>query len=189
MAALTPPVVRLTLAVPSAVVATLTIRDRIVTRIGERLRSIAPANGYLTSLGETVLRGYTLDAEPPVVPCINFWDGDETSESLYGMDRPTVLIQVETYDKITGDAAIAAAQAEELSRLSERHLADVKRAMMRDPLTGFPEPTFGGLADSLLYNGAQLAVGVRPVLWIGCASQWGVTYHHRKGNPYTQTEE
>jgi hypothetical protein len=186
MPTLTPEPLRLTLALPAAVLDRSLVRERIMRRVGARLARIRVANGYQTDLAQALYYGALIEAEPPALPALNYYDGDEEGEALYGVREKRVELTIEAYDKVPD--ATTETLPDHLSRVSGRMLGDIEVALVTGP-TGTPEPTFGGLAAGLQYASSRLIIGTRPQLWVGCVSNWIITYRTRHGNPYTTVED
>lgn len=169
---------------PAVSTGRVSIRERIVRLIAARLTTITQANGYETDIGGTVTEGMLIDAEPPVLPCINFTDGAESSQVEAGMIHRSVQLMVETYDKQNEDPT-----PESLTRKARRHVVDVERALWRDPDTLRAETTFGGLAVGMTLLQSQPNIGQKPQPWIGSLSLYEIHYRTKAGNPYTSSDD
>jgi hypothetical protein len=162
------------------------IRERVMAEIGQRLRRIQQAEGFLTDCGAAVSYGQLIEAEPPVIPSLNYWDGQETGESDYGEVVHTVSVTVECYDKPEPDPDKPL--PDQLTRYAVRMLADVEQALWQHQETGQPDPQLRGLAEGIQYAGSRPILGLQPVLWVGCVSEWDVRYRTKAGDPYRQMD-
>lgn len=161
-----------------------TIRARIVAAVKARLQTISLANDYETEVGSTVVEGLLIEAEPPVIPCINFFDGAETTQAEAGMVLRSLQLGVETYDK-----QVEGATPESLTQRARAQVTDIERALWRDPDTRRPEPTFGGLAIGMSILQSQPHIGLKPIPWIGSVSTYEITYRTQAGNPYSNRDD
>jgi hypothetical protein len=159
------------------------VRTRIMAAVRARLERIARANGFETNIGTTVYEGMLIDAEPPVIPSCNFWDGNETGQLEAGMILRTLQLTVEAYDQHEDDET-----PDRLTVLARHMVIDVERALWIDPTTGRPEPTLGGLAVGIEPSQSQPVIGLKPQLWIGSTSLFDVLYRTKAGDPYTHSD-
>lgn len=169
---------------PSVSTGVLSIRDRIVRLIEARLKTITIVNGYKTDLGATVTEGMLIEAEPPVIPAINFYDAAETGESEAGMVKKALQLIVETYDKQASNVATP----QSLTVAVRKHVIDVEQAIFRDPATGRPDPTLQGLVVGMTLSQSQPHIGQQPVAWIGSISSYEIQYRTKAGNPYSSMD-
>lgn len=165
------------------VLPTLTIRERLMRAVKARLQTILAANGYETSIGQTVNEGLLIDAEPPAIPSLNFWDGNESGQIEAGQVLRSLQLTVEGYDKRLNEET-----PDKLTVVARNMVTDVERALWRDPETLRPDVTFGGLAVGIEFSQSQPVIGLKPHLWIGSTSLWEIIYRTRAGNPYSQND-
>ncbi len=169
---------------PPVATGPLSIRERIVQLIEARLKTIQKVKGYQTDLGVTVTEGMLIDAEPPVIPAINFYDTAETGQAEAGMINKALQLIVETFDKqVEGPTPTS------LTQVARKHVLDVEQALFRDPATLRHEPTLGGLAVGMTLSQSQPHIGLKPIPWIGSISSYEIQYRTKAGNPYINSDE
>lgn len=183
MATLTPSPLSLTVSDADVFAGLKSIRERIMDLIKLRLETVSLASGYRTDCGQRVDYGKLIDTHPPTLPMFEFWDGEEnTTKDEYGDENNLVTVSVEAFDRLEDDSRALPAVSNEL-------LADAKKAIARNHVTGDLDPTFGGLADGLAYRVSELTIGTGPSgYWVGFLAQWEITYRTPLGDPYTLPE-
>ena len=159
------------------------VRERLMSMVKLRLQEIRAANGYLTEFGATVHRGMLIVAEPDPIPCINFWDTDQSSSKGYGVQDNTLSVIVATYDKLASDGD---ENPDELVTPAVKVLADVERAMQYNHVTKQYDPFFDGMVQRLGYDSSEHVSGLQPELWIQTASRFTFVYQTRLGDPFQQ---
>lgn len=162
---------------------TALVRERLMAMVKLRLQQIRMANGYLTDFGVNVHRGMLIVAEPDV-PCINFWDTDESNiKGEYGLQVNTLTVIVATYDKTEFESG----NPDELCPPAVNVLKDIEIAMQRNHITDTFDPGFDGMVQQCSYTGSQHVSGLQPELWIQTVSTFTLIYTTRVGDPYQQT--
>lgn len=187
------------------------VRLRIMGVIAIRLAALTVANGYHYEFA-SVTYGKQLRAEPYPEPQAYFSDPDETVESeSYGTEHKAVVVEVQAITILDDPAdPTEVAVIEKLTDLDEKDrrqnvvdnlravliartgnlmLADVQRAMFRDPRLQKIDPYCNDLADGLRYESSTEIFGMRNHLWAGNTSQWVITYHSVRGKPHLLQEE
>ena len=160
------------------------VRERLMAFVKLRLQQIRTANGYLTEFGATVHRGMLLAFAPDPIPCINFWDTDQSNaRSGYGLQENTLSVIVATYDKLMSDGD---ENPDEVVTPAVKVIADVERAMQHDHVTKDYDPFFDGMVQRLGYDSSEHVSGLQPELWIQTASRFTFVYQTRLGDPFQQ---
>jgi hypothetical protein len=144
------------------------IREQIVQAVMARL---AP----LTSV--PVLRREQYEDEFEFV-CV--WDQtQETSRDDYGRLTHTMDLTVEF---IRQDSSGYASPAAAVSGM----YGDLVLALFNDPVTGEPDPTFSGLADSMTESSMIPLTPEAGLRVVGLSLQVEITYHTKHGDPFSQ---
>lgn len=157
------------------------IRLRLMRAIAERLAVISVANGYHYDY-DSITYKEAEDAEPKAPPQIYLFDRDEVSEEpMMGVSYKSVLITVEAFTSITDSLLVYST--------GNFMLADIERAIHRDPLTAIIDPFFQDLADGLRYEQSEIISSFGDAFWAGNISQWRLSYHNVSGKPHLLQEE
>lgn len=163
------------------------VRTRLIDMVKLRLQTITQANGFLTDFGANVHRGMLIVAEP-VVPCLNFWDTDESAiKAGSSMQEKTLSLIVASYDKIEEVDMADENNPDELCQPAVDILADVEIAVYRHHVSKLPDPTFEGLAKSLTLTDKNYVTGLQGAIWIQTVSTFVIVFNTRLGDPYQQT--
>jgi len=144
------------------------IREQIVQAVIDRLRPLTTV---------PVLRREQYEDEFEFV-CV--WDQtQETSRDEYGRLTHTMDLTVEFIRKDTKgyDSPGAAVSA---------MYGDLVRTLFNDPLNGQPEPTFGGLAESMTESSMIPLTPEAGLRIVGLSLQVEITYHTKPGDPFSQ---
>lgn len=158
------------------------VRERLMDVVKRRLSRVTLANGYSCDCGLDVQEGKLVGLTPPV-PSMNFWDGDETSEKLAGVEHNTLSLTIELYQKGTSTSTSTS-----IARTARRMAADVRKALLwNDDYTRL-DPSLDGLGDGLKYRASDLVLGLNPESWIGVILDFQVTYYTVYGNQYRSKE-
>lgn len=166
---------------------TTLVRTRLMDMVMLRLQTITQANGFLTDFGLNVHRGMLIVAEP-VVPCLNFWDNDETPVKVgSSLQENTLNLIVASYDKVEEEDMADDDNPDELCQPCVDILADVEVALYRHHITREPDPTFEGMAKSLTLASKNYVTGLQGALWLQTVSSYVLVYNTRLGDPYQQT--
>lgn len=67
------------------------IREQILTSIGERLETLLESNQYNSNMGKQVLRSHLPAVDSSIVPCVGYHVEQETNESLYTRKEKKML--------------------------------------------------------------------------------------------------
>ena len=164
------------------------VRERLMARVKERLMRITLANGYFTEIGSNVFFGRLINGDPNPLPCIHFWDAEETAAKIEGVEWNTLVTVIEMYDKVDEDT-VSVDDGSALQVRAGRMLGDIKRAIAHSQALDRVDPTFEGQAEGLSYAGSNIIVGLRPELWLGASANYDLTYTTRYGDPFETEEE
>lgn len=105
-----------------------TVRERIIQAIQRNLQEIRVSSGYNSDCGKLVLRA-SLALPVEKLPAVGFTpQPDEPREKKYGHDLLTMPVTI-TASALYRDDPDIENQAEEISRLGEAILGDVRQAM------------------------------------------------------------
>lgn len=141
-----------------------TIREQVVKAIIARLQPLT---------ANPVLRREQYDDEDEF---INVWDGEHTSEKVqFGRTRYTMTVTIEF---IKSDAARPYAEA------ANAMYGDIIQAIFQDG--GQPEPTLGGLAESMTETSALTLTPDAGLKVIGGAVSIDVIFETLNGDPFSQ---
>ncbi len=144
------------------------IREQIVQAVIDRLRPLTTV---------PVLRREQYEDEFEFV-CV--WDQtQETSRDDYGRLTHTMDLTVEF---IRQDASGYASPAAAVSGM----YGDLVRTLFNDPLNDQPDPTFGGLADSMTESSMIPLTPEAGLRIVGLSLQVEITYHTKHGDPFSQ---
>lgn len=142
-----------------------TIREQVVKAIVARLDGLTEGD---------ILRREQYEDEDEFV-CV--WDGEhQTEKTKYGTSHHTMQVVVEY---LRNDAA------QPYSAAANAMYGDVLKAVYTDA-TNTPDPTFGGLAISMIETGTLILTPDAGMKIIGCSVTLEVVFETANGDPFTQ---
>lgn len=164
-----------------------TIRESIILELLARaaaIRAVAsPASGYLTDIGQRVLRARP-KIDPEDLPCVVIWPQPESAENLHGQSRRRMPVKIE---------GLALFGAESPSVVAERILGDLIRCFTapgwdrRRLVAGSPAVWLPPYAESIAYHGGGVESPPEDgALVVGVQATFEVVYCTAIGDPYTQ---
>ncbi|MEN6375583.1 MAG: hypothetical protein ABFD75_12515 [Smithella sp.] len=164
-----------------------TIRETIIQDFLSRLAVITTANGYNTNIGAKVLRAQK-GVDPGDLPISDLWPGAEKGEDIYGQTDCKMQMKIEGIAKRTLVGSPPA--LENASVIAEKILGDLKKCILAQYDTTTSPPTGwnrSAYIDSLVYTGGGTdEYPDESMQTAGAYITVDVTYHTKKGDPYTQ---
>ena len=113
------------------------IREQILTAIGERLVTLRKSNQYNSDLGKQVARSHLPPIDSSLVPCVGYHVEQETNEDLYHRKEVKIMPV-----RVQGVAAFGSVKP---PIMAERIYADICECVLSDQFTlGFDS---GGTAE------------------------------------------
>lgn len=170
MATVTPGILAVGVGLVEMFVQPITVRQRIMDRLQERLARIRIANGFFSDSGLEVVYGQLTEPNPDKTkPSAYIWDSEESSEREYGEDVIQLDVTVSLFELLPDHKTVP------MEIRGNELLGDIKKGMILNS-QGEPDSTVDRLASNLLYVSGSVEPGIRNVPWIQAITQWTVTY-------------
>jgi len=137
-----------------------TVREQIIQAIMARASTLDP----------TIVRGRLVSGLESLMQTVLNDDMEQVLETTYQVERMEMTITIGSGVAVTdGNPSV---------------LANQLLGILRQMFSGAPDPTFGGLIDSIRYRNSSFIFGQPTSVVVGVLAQFLVAYHTVRGNPY-----